>query len=100
MKITDQYDPTIRQVKGSDASAKSKASQKANEDGAEVQGDKVELSSLAKDVSKARAEVDRTPDIRTEKVESLKEKVHSGEYKVDPDKVAQKMVDEHLSELI
>ncbi len=99
MKITDQYDPTIRQVKGAESSAKSKAA-KAKKDGASPEGDKVELSSLAKDVSKARAEVDRTPDIRTEKVESLKEKVNSGEYKVDPDKVAQKLVDEHLSELI
>lgn len=99
MKITDQYDPTVRQVKDTAASGKAKASQAKKEEG-RSEGDKVELSSLAKDVSKARTEVDRTPDIRTEKVESLKEKVSSGEYKVDPDKVAQKIVDEHLSEII
>lgn len=100
MKITDQYDQTLRQVKGSDPSAKSKGAKKAKEALAEAKGDKVELSSLAKDVSKSRSEVDRTPDIRTEKVEALKEKVSTGEYKVDPDKVAQKLVDEHLSDLI
>lgn len=99
MKITDQYDSTIRHLKESGSSGKAKAS-KAQKDGAQAQGDTVELSSLAKDVSKARTEVDRTPDIRAEKVESLKEKVSSGEYKVDPDKVAHKLVDEHLSELL
>ena len=99
MKITDQYDPTIRQLKESGASGKAKAS-KAKKEGSRAAGDTVELSSRAKDVSKARAEVDRAPDIRTERVESLKEKVNSGEYKVDPDKVAQKIVDEYLPDLV
>jgi len=99
MKITDQYNPALRQIKETESSAKAKAA-KAKKEGAQAAGDKVELSSLAKDVSKARTQVDKTPDIRASKVEALKEKVSSGEYKVDPDKVAQKMVDEHLSELI
>ncbi len=98
MKIIDQYDPTLRQIKGAESTGKAKAS-KAKADAAPG-GDKVELSSLAKDVSKARTEVDKTSDVRTEKVEGLKQQVNSGEYKVDPDKVAQKLVDEHLSELV
>ena len=98
MKITDQYDPTLRPVKGPDSTTKTKTSKTTTE--TTSGGDTVELSSMAKDVSKARTAVDQTSDVRTEKVEALKEKVISGEYKVDADKVAQKMVDEHLSELV
>jgi negative regulator of flagellin synthesis FlgM len=97
MKITDQYDPTLRQVKGSAKPAKSDRA-KGEKSGAE--GDKVKLSNRSKEFAKAAAVVETSPEVRTEKVDSLKAKVNSGEYKIDPDQVAQKMVEEHLSELV
>ena len=99
MKITDQYDPTLRQVKGSEKTAKAKTGRaKGGAEGAE--GDKVQLSNRSKEFAKASAVVESSPEIRTEKVDSLKAKVDSGEYKIDADQVAQKMVEEHLSELV
>lgn len=101
MKITDHYDPSLRKLKESSSSAKAKAERSRGEslDG-QVKGDSVNLSSRSKEFAKARTEVDRTAEIRAEKVEALRAKVLAGEYKVDSDKVAEKMVDEHLSELL
>jgi len=99
MKITDQYDPTLRQVKDTGKTAKAKAD-RAKGETAGAEGDKVQLSSRSKEFAKAAAVVESSPEIRTEKVDSLKAKVSSGEYKIDPDQVANKMVEEHLSELV
>lgn len=35
----------------------------------------------------------QVPDIRQKKVDEIKEKLEKGEYKIDPEKVAQKMID-------
>ena len=36
-----------------------------------------------------------SPDIRHEKVQALQQQVSSGQYKLDPDKIAGAMIDEH-----
>ena len=38
------------------------------------------------------------PEVRTEVVEKYKEQIKSGEYKIDPDKVASKMISDSLVE--
>lgn len=58
--------------------------------------DKVQVSSRGKDVAKAKAIAMSTPDVDEEKVEKLRAQIQSGSYKVDSDKVADKMVDHHL----
>jgi negative regulator of flagellin synthesis FlgM len=50
--------------------------------------------------AKAKAATEAAPEVRVEKVDALKAQINAGDYKVDPDKVAQKLVEEHLSELI
>ena len=61
--------------------------------------DRVELSREAKIVGRARAAVQRASEIRTTRVNALKALVKGQEYPVDARKVAEKMVEEHLSEL-
>jgi len=54
--------------------------------------DKVELSSGSVDVQRMHEIIQDTPEVRTEKVQALKERISKGEYTVDPYKVADKML--------
>ena len=54
--------------------------------------DEVALSQRAEEVKAARAALAATPEIRHEKVAELKAQIESGEYKVDPQKVAERML--------
>src|SRR4051812_33354035 len=56
---------------------------------------KVKLSERAQDMKKVRSNVDSTPDVDEAKVAKFKSMIAKGEYKVDAQKVADKMVDEH-----
>lgn len=60
-------------------------------------GDKVSISSKAKDVAKATKIAKAAPDVDEEKVARLKAAIQSGTYSVDADKIADRLVDEHMS---
>ncbi|MEJ5363744.1 MAG: flagellar biosynthesis anti-sigma factor FlgM [Desulfosoma sp.] len=55
--------------------------------------DRVQFSREAVELARTRVMMDRE-DIRTEKVEALRQKIHDGTYKVDPQKIAARMLDE------
>ncbi len=59
-------------------------------------GDKVDLSQTAREVKKARAQLDSIPDIREEKVAEIKNEIDNGTYRVDGKKIAFNMVRESL----
>ena len=48
--------------------------------------------------SKIKISIDAEPEIRTELVKNYKEQIKSGEYKIDPDEVASKMIYDSLEE--
>ncbi len=56
--------------------------------------DKVDVSGKAREIAEIMGVVKSIPDVRTEKVESIKCQVETGNYVVDPEKVAQRMIDE------
>ena len=58
--------------------------------------DKVDLSSQSKELNKISEALAAAPDVRAEKVEALKKQVESGQYQVDSDTVAEKMIKEFL----
>lgn len=58
---------------------------------------KTEISSKAKDMAKAKAAADQAPDVREEKIAELRKRIASGNYNADPDAIADRMVNEHLS---
>lgn len=62
--------------------------------------EKVELSSRAKDFQKVREVLKKTPEVREEKVSELKAKIANGTYQVKSKDVAEKMVNEHLGDLL
>ena len=59
-----------------------------------VKTDTVDISDTAKRVSSAREELDRIPDVREDKVAELKAQIENGTYKVDSEKIADKMLKE------
>ena len=58
---------------------------------------KSDISAKSKEYGKAHAVASETPDVRENKIEEIKRRIAEGKYKVDPDKVAEKLVNEHMS---
>jgi len=56
--------------------------------------DKVDLSGNAKELGDIMSAVNRLPEVRTEKVAGIRDRIDSGKYVVDPVEIARKMVDE------
>jgi negative regulator of flagellin synthesis FlgM len=58
-------------------------------------GDRTTLTSGSGPVSSLVSEAMSSPEIRHDKVQSLQQAVSSGQYQLDPDKIAGAMIDEH-----
>ncbi len=58
------------------------------------QADRIDISQKGKEVASIIASLNSLPDVREEKVQSIKEAINSGTYKVDAIKVAEKMLSE------
>lgn len=54
--------------------------------------DTVSLSSGLKDLQFVKKAVDSSSDVRSDKVSELKDQIKNGTYKIDPDKIAEKML--------
>ncbi len=67
----------------------------------EVPGEevKVSLSDRAQDIVKAREVAMKSPDVRPEKISGLKNLIQSGQYKINSNAIADRMVDEVLRDL-
>lgn len=105
MKVNQPNSPAIQNASTSAASEAKKAERvvspavekaRAKEAG-DVSGAQATISTKAKDMAKAKAAVDNVPDMREERIAALKAQIASGGYKVDATKIADRMVDEHLS---
>jgi negative regulator of flagellin synthesis FlgM len=71
--------------------------------GAEAQAaasDRVELSGRSREMAKAHEAVAAAPEVRQQKVEELKASIANGQYEVDADQVAQKMIVNFLEEIV
>lgn len=62
--------------------------------------DKIVLSASQDDLSKVRELVKKLPDVRLDKVESLRKQVEAGSYKADAAEVADKMLGRLLADRI
>ena len=59
--------------------------------------EKVSISTRARDAKYAKDIATAAPDEDSEKIARLKSAIQNGSYKVDADKIADRLVDEHLS---
>ena len=60
--------------------------------GSEAAGDRVEIQASAREVSRARQQVDAAPDVRQDRVAALHNQVQAGAYAVDPTRLARKLL--------
>lgn len=59
-------------------------------------GVNTEISAKSRDFSRAKSIASNSPDVREDRVADLKKRIADGSYSVNPDAVADRMVDEHL----
>jgi len=65
-----------------------------------LQEEKVSLSTKGRDIQQARKALDNLPDLRTEKVEDLRNRIEQGTYHVNGEDIAEKMIGESLIDII
>lgn len=62
--------------------------------------DKVSLSTDAKDMQVALNAIEEAPEVREEVVQDIKKEVESGNYKIDSDKIADKIAGSNIDEIV
>ena len=60
----------------------------------------VHLSEASKEVKLAEGIIAETPAVRADKVAEIRSKIESGTYEIDHEKVAAKLIDSNLEELL
>jgi negative regulator of flagellin synthesis FlgM len=84
----------IHQVRNNAADIKATAG--AASDMARPVEDNVELSQSARDVQYANDMIKTIPDVREDKVAQLKSAIENGTYRIDSEKIAEKMLNESI----
>ncbi len=87
-------DNTVRRPVEEENKSTPKASEKIDQPGA-----KVDLSDTSVEFSRAAEEMGKVPEERIKKIEDLKNEVKNDTYNVDSVKIAEKLVDEVLSNI-
>lgn len=102
MKISKVDDATLQMIQQYQKTEKveDRSSEKAGAANNLVPEEKVNLSTTAKDVQSLKNAVSSLPDVREDKVQSLREQIEKGTYKVDAGNVAEKMVGESLLDVL
>lgn len=111
MKVTSQPNPAHSASVKSGETAAAKQTYRASSAQAEkkVEGKAVpplraqeasdaraDISTRAKDFARAREVATSSPDVREEKIAALKRRIAEGKYEVNADKIAERLVDDHL----
>ncbi|MHB1285035.1 MAG: flagellar biosynthesis anti-sigma factor FlgM [Leptospirales bacterium] len=87
--------PEKDKVRKPEASAES---QRVSESGSAGETDLVEISGPAKQVARLRELIRQTPDVRSQKVMEIKNRVDRGEYHVPAREILRKMVEAAVAE--
>lgn len=58
-------------------------------------GDKVNISSQGAKIQRFKSLIDSIPDIRQDRVSSIKQNIDSGKYQIDSDKIARSIIREN-----
>jgi negative regulator of flagellin synthesis FlgM len=80
--------------------SRDKAASRSGTEAQAASSDRVELSGRSREMAKAHEAVAAAPDVRQQKVEEIKASIANGQYEVDADQVAQKMIVNFLEEII
>lgn len=81
-------------VQNSGAAAGKPSAQEKASVGNNVASDQVQLSKDYQNLAQAQKSIMGTDEVRSEKVQQIKNQLESGNYQVKPDEIARKMIDE------
>ena len=95
MKITGQQPPEFHGVKGGTGKENQKAAERA---GTLTGSGEPHVKTSTFVMNKIKSLINSEPEVRTDRVTELKDKIKSGEYKVDSDKLAKKMIEDAFQE--
>ncbi len=95
MKIYNNKQPQLQDV-GQNVQniTKSDANQASQKTQQSAPTDKVEISGKAKEIAELMAVINQMPDIRAEKVAEIKKAIESGNYTINPTKIAESILNE------
>lgn len=79
-----------------DKSGKAARTGRSGEAAAVTSDASAEISSKAREMSLANEVASSAPDVRADKIAELKKRIANKEYNINPDKIADRLVDEHL----
>jgi negative regulator of flagellin synthesis FlgM len=91
----DLFNSTASQISSEANEKKVQAENTAQVSNAGDGGDRTTLTSGSSSVSSLVSGAMNSPEIRHDKVQSLQQAISNGEYKLEPDKIAGAMIDEH-----
>jgi negative regulator of flagellin synthesis FlgM len=97
MKISDVKDVSaqmVQQYQKNDSYAAGSDKQAAS--APTITEEKVDLSTLAKDIQQAKTTLSQVPDVREQKVQEIKSQVEKDTYNVSAEEIAGKMVGESI----
>ena len=101
MKVTETRNQIQELIQQQQASEKASQGREARQvSGVGAQEERVTLSDQARDIQQARQALSELPEVREEKVAELKARIDNGSYRVDGDKVAEKMIGESLLDIL
>ena len=98
MEITPKNQSDIVDAYLNQVQAKPKTEEAAEKDLRQqaITADTVAISDTAKRIQEARFQLESIPNTRSEKVAEIKRSIQDGTYKIEPDKIADKMIRESL----
>ena len=73
---------------------KTEGQDRASEVGRTKPADRVEISLKGKEIAELTSAINQLPDVRMDKVKEIKESIESGTYKIDPSRIAEKLLRE------
>ena len=83
------YDPAIT---GQSAVRRTDRAAEAQKPNVQAPSDSVQISDEARELAKARQAVDAAPEVRSEKVASIRKSIQDGTYSVSPELLARKLL--------
>jgi len=105
MKISDILQqantmPYVNQTNSANPADPSQTPQEADKSLSSSAQDKVEFSTQSREMQKIYDVLQTTPDVRAEKVSALKKAIAEGEYHVDNEDLADKMIKESILDVV
>ena len=95
MKITGQQPPEFHGVKGGAGKDNQKVTDRS---GSQSGSGEPPVKTSTFVMNKIKSRIDAEPEVRADRVAELKAKIKGGEYKVDSEKLAKKMLEDAFQE--